>query len=256
MLDQPLQFVRTGTRNLADLLLPPSCFSCGGEVGAHYEMCGPCWQSLNFITPPHCEVCGFPFAHGAGDARRASLCAGCLARRPNFDVARSALIYDDASRRLVLGLKYGDRTEGLRTFARWLAAAAGPSIRGADMIVPVPLHPLRLFKRRFNQAGLLARALARETGCRFETSGLYRRKPTPSQGGLTRRQRYMNVRSAFAIRKTTGALLKGAHAILVDDVMTTGATVETCARVLKRAGARRVSVLTLTRVGEPMPDFG
>ncbi len=250
MFQQSIYLIQSGARDLADLLLPPSCFSCGGEVSAHHEMCGPCWRGLNFVTEPYCEVCGFPFEHGT--ASSSTLCAGCLRRTPNFDVARAALRYDGASRRLVLGLKYGDRTEGTRTFARWLARSAGQAIKGAEAVIPVPLHPFRLFRRRYNQAGLMAGALARELGCRFDARSLYRKKPTPSQGGLNRRQRFKNVRSAFDVRKARRQAISGSHVILVDDVMTTGATVETCARVLKRAGAARVSVLTLTRVAEPM----
>ena len=254
MFPQSIQLIRSGARDLADLLLPPSCFSCGGEVSGHHQMCGHCWQALNFVTEPYCEACGFPFEYGTASAT--TLCAGCLRRTPNFDLARSALRYDDASRRLVLGLKYGDRTEGTRTFAHWLARSAGPRINGADAVIPVPLHPFRLFRRRYNQAGLMARALARELGCRFDTTSLYRKKPTPSQGGLTRRQRFRNVGSAFRVRKDRRQAISGSHVVLVDDVMTTGATVETCARVLKRAGAARVSVLTLTRVADPMSERG
>jgi ComF family protein len=252
MFQQSIHLIHSAARDLADLLLPPSCFSCGGEISGHHEMCGQCWQVLNFVTKPYCEVCGFPFEHET--ASTSSLCAGCLRRTPNFDVARAALCYDGASRRLVLGLKYGDRTEGTRTFAHWLARSAGAAINGADAVIPVPLHPFRLFRRRYNQAGIMARALARELNCRFDTRSLYRKKPTPSQGGLTRRQRFKNVRSAFDVRKTRREAISGFHVVLVDDVMTTGATVETCARVLKRAGAARVSVLTLTRVGEPTPE--
>ena len=250
MLHHFIQQLRAGAREAADLLLPPSCFSCGGEVSAHNEMCGSCWRSLNFITAPLCELCGFLFAHGLSAG--SSLCGGCMRHTPNFDLARSVLSYNDASRRLVLGLKYGDRSEGMRTYAKWLAGTAGSAVNGADAVVPVPLHPLRLFRRRYNQAGLIARALARELGCRFDTGSLYRKKSTPSQAGLSRSKRFKNVRAAFAVRKGSKDAISGSHLVLVDDVMTTGATVETCARVLKRAGAARVSVLTLTRVAGPI----
>lgn len=251
MFETHVELIRNGAGRLADALLPPVCFSCGTEVEAHHEICSHCWLGLNFITDPYCQRCGFPFEHDEGEA---PLCGACLRRQPNYDLARSVFRYDEASRRFILALKHGDRTEGIKTFAGWLARAGGKLIKDADLVVPVPLHPFRLFRRRYNQAGLLAKGLARELGCGFDSGSLVRKKATPSQAGLGRRERFKNVRSAFDVPTRRRRAISGLHVVLVDDVMTTGATVETCARVLKRARAGRVSVLTLARVAEPLPE--
>jgi len=208
------------------------------------ELCGPCWAGLTFITEPQCARCGYPFEYALPGE---SLCAACHARLPAYDRAISALAYDDASRELILAFKRGDRT-ALAGPLGWLTARAGTDLlAGADLLLPVPLHPRRLFARRFNQAALLARAIARASGRPWSPDRLRRRKNTPSQGGLSRRQRLENMRGAFAVR----GRLDGMRILLIDDVMTTGATAEACAKVLRRAGAAWVGVLTLARVVTP-----
>jgi ComF family protein len=225
-----------------DLLLPPVCLSCNERTLRQGALCSTCWQGLHFLSPPQCALCGFPFGYDLGPE---ALCAACAARPPAYDRARAALAYDDASRPLVTRFKYGDRLEGRALFARLMAHAGEPLLRGADFILPVPLHPLRLLKRRFNQAAILAQTLAAETGVPCRPDVLRRTRRTPPQVGLSPAGRQRNVAHAFAVRE---GLVKGSAVVLIDDVLTTGATAEACAKVLRRAGALRVDVLTLARV--------
>ena len=174
-----------------------------------------------------------------------ALCADCARQRRSWDRARAALRYDRNSRHLVLGLKHGDRTHVAGAFGRWMHRAGSEVLAGADLLVPVPLHWTRLFQRRYNQAALLAQAVHAAGGPPVAADWLIRRRRTPSQGHLGPAARERNVRAAFAVR--AGRSFRGKRIVIVDDVMTTGATVEECARVMKRAGAAFVGVLTLAR---------
>lgn len=205
---------------------------------------------MSFIDGPICACCGLPFDF---QIEAGALCTACLRQRPSFDHARSVFRYDDASRNLILGFKHADRTERARAFGRWLARIGQDMCTDADFIVPVPLHWRRLLDRRYNQAALLAMILARETSRKFAPELLVRRRATRSQGGLRANQRRDNVRNAFTINARFRDALSGTHVILVDDVLTTGATAEYCARSLKKAGVARVDVLTLARVVRPGP---
>ncbi len=237
---------------LIDVLLPPRCFDCGAGVAEQGDLCGDCWSALNFISAPQCALCGYPFEYTRADHDHGEgLCGGCLRRRPVFDIARAALRYDDASRRLILGFKYRDCTAGTRAFARWLGRLASQQDLEEALIMPVPLHPRRLWLRRYNQSALIAAAMGRETGIAVNLLDLVRHRDTPSQGGLNARQRFRNVRAAFSLRKRPGEIVAGRHILLIDDVMTTGATAEACARVLKRAAAASVNLLALARVVRP-----
>jgi ComF family protein len=228
-----------------DLLLPPSCLGCQAPVDRHGTLCAGCWQGLHFLAAPHCALCGFPFSFDPGpDAR----CAACMARAPAFDRARAVLAYDERSRPLVTRLKYGDRLEGVDVYAGWMAREGAGLLADADLVLPVPLHPLRLLARRFNQAALMAQAVARLSGVPHRPELLRRIKRTPPQVGLSAAGRRQNVAHAFALARGGTRALNGAAVLLIDDVMTTGATVDACAKVLKRGGARRVDVLTLARV--------
>lgn len=235
-------------RTVLDAVLPPRCLSCGTVVAGDGALCPPCWGRLAFIGAPHCARCGLPFAFEvAPDA----LCGDCVRHEPVFGQARAALRYDDASRPLVLAFKHGDGTHAAPALGRWMAQAAGDLARDAELIVPVPLHRLRLFRRRYNQSALLARAVARLVDRPAAAGMLVRRRRTPSQGGLSRSGRIANVRGAFAIAGGRAPELRDRKVLLVDDVMTTGATLSECARVLRRAGAARVDLLTLARVVRP-----
>lgn len=244
-LDQLVGYGRRGAGVLLDVLLPPRCLGCRAPVDRQGLLCGACWRRVNFITPPCCAVCGLPFAHDEGAE---AVCGGCLAEPPAFDRARAAAVYDDGCRSLLLGFKHGDRTEAAGALGRWLHQAGRELCREAGLIVPVPLHRRRLWRRRYNQSALLAWALGREAGLAVATDLLRRRKPTRSQRGLSASERRRNVQGAFGVDEDRRARLADAHVVLVDDVFTTGATVEAAAAALKRAGARRVDVVTLARV--------
>ncbi|MBB4265266.1 ComF family protein [Roseospira visakhapatnamensis] len=248
-------------RSLLDLVLPPRCLNCGDLVAEPGALCGACFAAAAFITAPLCDRCGTPFADALGDPGEtggaiggavggdAVICRSCRRRPPAYNRSRAVLVYDDHSRALVLAFKHGDRTDAARPLAAWMARAGAPLLASTDLIVPVPLHRWRLWRRRYNQAALLARALARRSGRPWDPLALARRRATPSQGGLGRPGRVANVRGAF--RVPDPARVAGRRVLLVDDVLTTGATVEECARVLRRAGALTVDVLTLARVVVP-----
>jgi ComF family protein len=239
------RWLRRSAVGLLDLLLPPRCLGCGGTVGGAGggELCAACWRGVTFLGPPLCSCCGLPFPYDAGaDAR----CGACLADPPAYDRARAVFRYDERSRGLVLGLKHSDRTHGAAAYGGWMRRAAPELFAGADLLLPVPLHWTRLFLRRYNQAALLAHAIRAAGGPPVAPDWLVRRRRTPSQGRRNRSQRADNVRGAFALRP--GREVAGRHVILIDDVFTTGATVAECAKVLRRAGAARIDVLTLARV--------
>ena len=232
-----------------DMLLPPHCIGCGAQTADQGRLCAACWREVEFITPPVCAQCGLPFAYDLG---RETLCAACIAAPPAFDMARAPLRYDDASRPLLLTFKHGDRTEHAEPFAKWLHQAEDGMLAAADLVVPVPLHRWRLALRRYNQSALLAGAVAKMSGRRFEPALLRRSRHTPSQSG-NRSARARNVQGAFAVDTALKPVVAGARIVLVDDVLTTGATAEACARVLRRAGAAHVGVLTLARVVRARP---
>lgn len=238
-------------RSVLDAVLPPLCLACNEIVDEPGGLCAACWQQLVFVAPPHCACCAHPFTEDLGSE---ALCGACLARRPLYRRARAALVYDQRSRRLVLPLKHGDRTDIARACGRWMARAGAELLADAEIVAPVPLHWRRLFTRRYNQAQLLARVIlgaAPVSPGRLIPDLLLRRRWTGSQGGLTPKERRANVRQAFALNPRWAAEVGGKTVLLVDDVLTTGATVEACTRTLLRAGARHVDVLTLARVVRP-----
>ena len=240
---------------LLDAILPPRCLKCGEIVADSGSLCGPCWTALKFLGPPCCACCGLPFEFDMGEG---SLCAACTASRPAFDRARAALTYDDASRDLVLRFKHADRIDGAATFAGWMARAGAELVAAADIIAPVPLHRWRLVRRRYNQAAILANAVGANSlggarGKRVIPDLLVRRRATPSQGHLGRSQRQRNVAGAFALHPRRAQAVAGARILLIDDVLTTGATAESCARTLRKAGAIAVDLLVLARVVRVQP---
>jgi ComF family protein len=228
-----------------DKVLPPRCIVSGEIVAAQGTLSPAVWQSLKFITPPLCAACGYPFEFEADED---SLCAVCLADMPPFASARSALAYDDASRELILKFKHGDHLQAVPTLVGMMMRTGGEALASAEVIVPVPLHRWRLLRRRYNQAALLAWGLARETGKVCLPDGLLRMRHTPSQGHLKARDRAQNVKKAFAINPQRGSMIEGKTVLLVDDVFTTGATVQECTKTLLEAGAAEVHVLAVARV--------
>ena len=231
-----------------NVLLPPQCLGCARMVEEPGSLCAACWERLDFLAPPHCAACGFPFEFDHGED---TLCGACARIPPVYERARAVLRYDDASRDLILGFKHADRTFAAPAFSRWMARAGAELLEDADLIVPVPLHRLRLLSRRYNQAALLAHGIAKASGITVVPDLLVRTRRTPSQGRLSPARRRRNVRGAFAVKGARAGLLKGRRVLLIDDVLTTGATVSACTRALRRAGAKAADVLTLARVVRP-----
>ncbi|HWB47559.1 MAG TPA: ComF family protein [Stellaceae bacterium] len=234
--------LRRLSRAVVDGVLPPRCLACGATVDEVDALCGSCWASMTFFAPPWCAVCGLPFPHPMGEG---AVCGDCARRAPSWDRGRSVLRYDKHSRHLVLKLKHGDQTHLAGAFGRWMQRAGGEVLGKADLLMPVPLHWTRLFTRRFNQSALLAQAIHAAGGPPVAADWLVRRRRTPSQGTMGPLARARNVRGAFALRP--GRSVGGRRVVLIDDVLTTGATAEECARVLRRAGAASIGVLVLAR---------
>lgn len=228
-----------------DQILPPRCVVSGEVVAAQGTLSAKVWQSLKFITPPFCAICGYPFEF---EAEENSLCAVCLADAPPFASARSALAYDDASRELILKFKHGDHLQAVPTLVGMMMRAGGDALAKTDVIVPVPLHRWRLLRRRYNQAALLAWGLARETGKVCLPDGLLRMRHTPSQGHLKAKDRAQNVKKAFKVNPRHGSAIEDKAVLLVDDVFTTGSTVRECTKTLLDAGAAEAHVLAVARV--------
>jgi ComF family protein len=205
------------------------------------------WGRISFVEAPCCDACGAPFAYDQGPG---ALCPACHARRPSFDRGRAACLYDDASRDLILKLKHADRSDLAGLFAHWIARSAGDVIGEADALVPVPLHRLRLLGRRYNQAAEIARRLSAWTGVTYFPDAIVRMRATRSQGGQSAAGRRRNVAGAFRVPPGWRRRVAGRRLVLIDDVLTTGATLEGCARALKAAGAAGVDVAVIARVKE------
>ncbi|HZS63770.1 MAG TPA: ComF family protein [Xanthobacteraceae bacterium] len=227
-----------------DLALPPLCPACREPV-KDGGLCASCWARLSFISRPFCERLGIPFAYDPGPG---VLSMEAIADPPSYQRARAAVAYDDVARALVHAFKYGDRIDLSPIIGRWTANAGRELLRDADGLVPVPLHWRRLWARRFNQSAALAQTIAAESGVPVLHDALKRIKATAHQVGLSRSERSSNVQGAFRVSPTGKAQIAGRRLVLVDDVLTSGATVDACARALLRAGAANVDVLVFARV--------
>jgi ComF family protein len=233
-----------------DLLLPPTCILCSAQVDTPGLLCGTCFGELIVIGAPYCSCCGVPFEL-AWHAAEGGLCQSCIDTPPAFERARAALTYDKASRRLVLPFKHGDRIEFAAVLARFMAQAGANLLREADVIVPVPLHRRRLFVRRYNQAALLAQTLGRLTGRTVLVDALARVTATHNLDGKSAAERRDEVAGAFAVRPRRANQLRGRRILLIDDVLTSGATVAACSEELLAAGVAAVDVLVAVRVPDP-----
>ncbi|GBF28344.1 orotate phosphoribosyltransferase [bacterium MnTg02] len=243
------QRLRGLARGIADFCLPPICIFCRTSTDHHGVLCAACWRQIDFIAPPLCDRLGIPLPYDSGGI---TVSAAALANPPAYDRARAVARYDGLVRDLIHRLKYGDRQEGIAMFGRWLAQAGFELISYAVFFFHKTLYRWRLWTRRFNQSAILAEAMSRV--CRVEADAfvLRRARPTRSQIGLTIEQRKRNVAGAFQVSKRAKLKITDRKIILVDDVITTGATVEACARTLTRAGAARVDVVVLARVTDTM----
>lgn len=229
-----------------DLLYPPSCLSCRAAVGAPRSLCPACWTQVRFIERPYCERLGTPFAQDLGPGL---LSPEAMADPPVWNRARAVCAFDEGpARRIVYRFKYRDRMDVARPAGLWMARAGAELLEEADLLVPVPLHRTRFAARRFNQAMALAESVSRACGVPADPAALERVKPTPPQVGLSRVQRAVNLQGAFRVPDEAKPRVSGARVVLVDDVLTTGATTNAAARVLLRAGAANVDVLTFARV--------
>ena len=237
--------LRDGAAPVVDLVYPPRCPACGDAIGEHGGLCQECWSGLAIPGDPSCSLCQRPFGEGASEQER--ICAPCLGKKPIHDGIAAGTLYTDVSRKLVLGFKHGRKIGLAPLLARLIAARVPPGPVGR-LIVPVPLHRWRLWTRGFNQAALLGRELERAGRGRLVVDALERTRATPSLGGMGAKARAKVLGGAIKVRATMVAQLEGRDILLVDDVLTSGATSEACVRALKRAGAKSVVICCFSRV--------
>lgn len=233
-----------------NMLLPPRCPSCRVRIEENGHICAECWATLSLIADPKCKVCGLPFTHEQEDLT----CGACLAAPPSYDRAIAPVLYEDKGRDLVLGLKHGRLFSAAPAMARLMAGHLNRSLSEEKncLLVPVPLHPTRLMARRFNQSQLVAEALSDQMNLPMNALALRRKRATPSQGGFKKAGRLKNVSGAFEVAEQHQPAIEDKTILLVDDVLTTGATASACAVALKKAGAGKIIVAAFARVGEPL----
>lgn len=235
-----------GMQALLHLVYPPQCLSCDARVTTDFGLCSACWRDTPFVAGLSCTKCGAPLP--GEDAAVEVLCDDCLTIARPWGQGRAALLYKDNARKLVLSLKHGDRIDLARPAAQWMARAAAPLLLPGMVVAPVPLHWMRLLKRRYNQAALLSSGVARLAGLQHCPDLLQRRRSTGSQEGRTRDGRFANMADALTIHPKRHQMVEGRHVLLVDDVMTSGATLAAAAEACIAAGAVGISVLVMARV--------
>lgn len=240
--------VRAVAAGLMRLVYPPVCTGCGKMVGRAAALCPECWGTVRFIERPYCEITGLPFDHDRGEGL---VSPQAIADPPAYARARAAVLHDGVARKIVHGLKYSDRADLAAMMATWMIRAGRDVVEDSDVIIAVPLHRGRMFARRYNQSAELARALASLSGKPFLPGVMQRVRATRQQVGLGLKARQDNVRGAFSIKPEQVQRFLGLKVLLIDDVLTTGSTVEAATRSLLRAGAAQVAVLTFARVARP-----
>lgn len=237
-----------GIESALHLLFPPTCVGCGGQVASDFGLCPDCWRDMSFIAGLVCDKCGTPLP-GENEGR-AEYCDDCLTIARPWDRGRAVCLYRDKGRDLVLSLKHADRLDLIRPMADWLARAVRPILTENMIAAPIPLHWTRLFRRRYNQSALLCRAMAKRVGIDHCPDLLVRPRKTESQEGKSRDQRFANLEGAFREHPRRKGKMVGRHVLLVDDVMTSGATFAAAADTCYAAGATQVSILILARVAK------
>jgi ComF family protein len=238
-------------RYAGDLILPPLCIACRGPIAEHGVLCPTCWQGIDFITPPVCQRLGLPLPYSEDGP---SISAVALRHPPAFARARAPARFSGVMRGLIHRFKYADRHEATGFFVRLMLSAGAELIRDADLIAPVPLHPRRLWQRRYNQAAILAKQIAGASGVPCAVDLLSRKRRTPSQVGMSREERRRNVAAAFIVRPRSLPGIRGKRILLIDDVITTGSTLSACAATLEQAGAAAVDCLAIAMVAGDSPN--
>jgi len=235
-----IEFLQT----LINLILPPRCLICGKSIHSDNSLCLDCFSKVNFISAPYCRHCGRPFPADIGESY---YCSNCLSTKDNFRFCRSAIKYDDFSKKVILDFKFSDHLENKKLLAHWLFMAGNDIFKhGVDVIIPVPLHYARLFKRKYNQSAVLAAELSKLSKIPADYKALSKIRHTTPQIECSGKQRSKNVKNAFQV--VFPERIKGKRIVLIDDVYTTGATLTECARALKAAGAKSIDTLTIARV--------
>lgn len=228
-----------------NFLVPPRCLTCSEILADHMGLCPACWGRTRFIADPLCHICGRPFDFHTDEIM---MCLDCIEKRPIYHQARAPLVYEGPGRELILRFKHSDATYMSPVFARWMIQAGQGFLPQCHGLIPVPMHWSRLIYRGYNQAALLSKDIARLTGVPHYPLALKRCRKTEAQGQKNQEERHRNVRRAFVVPKKYKALIKGQTLCLIDDVLASGATLKECAKTLKKAGARKIYVLTLARV--------
>jgi ComF family protein len=237
-----------GLQAMLQAVYPPQCLGCDAQVTTDFALCGKCWRDTPFISGLVCDSCGLPLP--GDDAGGVVHCDDCLVLVRPWSQGRAAMMYRDNGRRMVLQLKHGDRLDLARPAGAWLLRAARPMLRPGMLVAPIPLHWVRLLRRRYNQSALLSAAMAKLARLDHCPDLLQRRRATASQNGRDRNARFENMDGAITAHPRRAARMQGRHVLLVDDVMTSGATLAVAADACLAAGARDVSVLVLARVAK------
>jgi len=237
-----------GLQAALHLIYPPQCLTCDARVTTDFGLCGACWRETPFISGLVCDHCGVPLP--GEDTGKPEHCDDCLTIARPWSQGRAAMLYKDNARRIVLALKHGDRLDLARPASNWLHRAAGPMIKPGMIVAPIPLHWLRLIKRRYNQAALLSAAVAKLADLEHCPDLLIRRRHTGSQEGRSRDGRFANMADALALHPRRANRVEGRHVLLIDDVMTSGATFAAAAEACIAGGATAISVLALARVAK------
>jgi len=237
--------LRAGVRRFGDTIIPPVCVACHAPLSVHHALCAACWVNVEFIRPPLCDRLGIPLGYDTGAT---TVSARAMADPPDYDRARGVAAFGGTMQKLIHDLKYADRQDGRQLFGRWMVSAGAPLLADCQVIIPLPLNRWRLLHRRFNQSAVLAMEVSRLTGLPVAPLALVRTRRTRQQVGLSMEERRVNVAKAFVVPERRKAEIAGRRVLLIDDVITTGATVNSAARALKDGGARAVDVLALAIV--------